>query len=328
MAKSTQQKMKLLYLMRIFSERSDETHLLTMEQLRNELEQYGISAERKSIYDDLEDLRQFGLDIIYQSGKHGGYYLASREFELPELKLLVDAVQASKFITVKKSEELIKKLERLTSKYEASKLQRQVYVTNRVKTENERIYYNVDLIHSAMYENVKITFQYLEWTVSKTTVPKKGGQQYKISPWVLLWEESNYYLIGYDDAAGMVKYYRVDKMQSTELSKESREGTELFRTFDTAAFAKKTFGMFSGEEELVTLCCDNHFIGIMMDRFGTGVTIRSVDKTKFSMQCKVAVSAQFFGWLSGLGTGVTVEAPERVRVDYVTYLDRLLAQYK
>lgn len=328
MAKSHNQKMKILYLMQAFLERTDEAHVLSMQEILRMLEGQGIQAERKSIYDDIEVLRVYGMDIVFQKETPSGYYLASRDFELPELKLLVDAVQSSKFITERKSAELIKKLEGLASRYEAQQLQRQVFVANRIKTMNESIYYNVDKIHGAILNNVKITFQYFEWNVEKEMQLKKNGEQYCISPWTLTWAEENYYLLGYDEEADMVKHYRVDKMLSIELTEEKRVGQEHFAHFDTANFAKKTFGMFGGEEQELRLEFENRFIGVVIDRFGKDATIRKTDETHFTLRAKVVVSPQFFGWLSGLGAGVKILFPQEVQQEYIQFLQELLGQYR
>ena len=327
MARSSNQKMKLLYMMRLFMERSDENHVLTMQDILDELERWGIQAERKSVYDDLEALRLFGLDIVYTKTRPSGYYLASREFELPELKLLVDAVQSSKFITRKKSDQLIRKLEGLTSKYEAGQLARQVFVANRIKTMNESIYYNVDKIHSAISLNVQIRFRYFEWTADKNTRLRRGGAYYQISPWALTWDDENYYMVGFDGEAKIVKHYRVDKMLSIQLTTKEREGKALFEDFDIATYTKKTFGMFGGEETEIELVCENRLIGVMIDRFGKNVAVRRKDEDHFSMRIRVAVSAPFYGWLTGLGTGVRISRPEAAARQYQDYLKSLLAGY-
>lgn len=328
MAKSYNQKMKILYLMQAFMERTDEIHVLSMQELIELLAGYGICAERKSIYDDIEALRVYGLDIIYKKEPPSGYYLASHNFELPELKLLVDVVQSSKFITERKSAELIKKLEGLTSRYEAQQLQRQVFVANRIKTMNESIYYNVDKIHGAILADVKITFRYFEWTVEKQMHLKKSGDEYCICPWALTWADENYYLIGYDEEADMVKHYRVDKMLSIEFTEEKRVGKEHFADFDTANFAKKTFGMFGGEEQELRLEFENRFVGVVIDRFGKDAAIRKTDETHFIVRVKVAVSPQFFGWLSGLGAGARIVSPQGVQQEYRKFLQELLNQYQ
>ncbi len=327
MAKSYNQKMKLLYLMKLFLERSDEDHVLTMADILEEMSRYGIAAERKSIYDDVEALRLFGMDIVHTKSRPSGYYLASRMFELPELKLLVDVVQSSKFITRKKSAQLIKKLESLTSRYEARQLDRQVFVANRIKTMNETIYYNVDKIHGGISQNVKITFQYFEWTVDKSTRLKKNGARYEISPWALTWDDENYYMIGYDSQAGMIKHYRVDKMLSIQLTTKPREGGEMFDHFDIASYAGKRFGMFGGEETDVEMVCENRLIGVMIDRFGKEVAVKPVDEGHFSLRTRVALSDPFYGWLSGLGTGVSIRRPEAVVQRYKKFLADLMSGY-
>lgn len=328
MPKSYNQKMKILYLMQAFLERTDEEHVLSMKEILEILSNYGIRAERKSIYDDIEALRLYGLDIVNRKEHPPGYYLTGRDFELPELKLLVDAVQSSKFITERKSAELIKKLEGLASRYEARQLQRQVFVDNQIKTMNESIYYNVDKIHEAIWTNVKICFQYFEWTVDKQMKLKKNGKQYCVSPWTLTWANENYYLIGHDEEAEIVKHYRVDKMISIELTKKKRMGEAGFMNFDTADFARKTFGMYGGEEQEVKLELENRFIGVIIDRFGKDSAIRKKDMTHFYIRVKVAVSPQFFGWLSGLGAGAKIAAPKEVQQEYQKFLQELFEQYK
>lgn len=328
MAKSYNQKMKILYIMKIFLEKTDENHILSMKEIIAELGRYDIKAERKSIYDDIEALRLFGFDIICKKGKNSGYCLASREFELPELKLLVDAVQSFKFITAKKSTALIKKLESLMSRHEAGQLQRQVVVADRIKTMNESIYYSVDKIHTAILNNAKILFTYSEWTVQKEVKLKKDGEKYSISPWALVWSDENYYMVGYDSISKKVKHYRVDKMMSVEISESKREGKEYFDKFNTADFSRKTFGMFGGDEYTLTVKFENKFIGVVIDRFGKDVTTIVLDNEHFAARLRVVVSNQFFGWLSALGKGVTILEPENVKDDYKSFLKDLLNQYE
>ena len=327
MAKSYHQKLKILYILKILMEESDETHAITTKQLIEKLGAYGIAAERKSIYDDVAALNDFGVDIIRVCEKPGGYYLASRNFELAELKLLVDAVQASKFITTKKSRELIHKLESLTSKENAKQLNRQVVVTGRSKAVNEKIYYNVDMIYMALAKGVRIRFRYFAWTVEKEMELKNNGDFYEVSPFLLSWDDENYYLIAYDATAGFIKHFRVDKMLELSLTKEKREGSELFEHFDVGEYSRKTFGMFAGEEEIITLLCDNTLIGVMIDRFGQEVSLRKKDDYTFLLRIKVAVSRQFFGWLTGFGTKVKVQSPESVAEEYKTYLEQIVRKY-
>ena len=307
------QKLKQLYLMKILLENTDETHSMTMPDIVSALKAYDITAERKSFYDDIEALRLYGMDIIGEkSGKTYLYHIGSRDFELAELKLLVDSVQSSKFITAKKSNELIEKIERIASKYEAKQLQRQVYVAERIKTMNESIYYNVDIIHNAIANNVKIRFQYFQWNVDKKQELRHDGEYYLISPWALSWDNENYYLIGYDHKAGIIKHYRVDKMLNISETEEKREGKQLFRQFDMAIYAKKMFGMFDGKEQSVRIECVNSFAGVMIDRFGKSVTMIKTDEEHFVVNVTVAVSRQFLSWIISLGDGVVINAPEDV----------------
>lgn len=329
MAKSYNQKLKLLYLVKILSENTDENHLMTAKDLIAKLAEYDISAERKSIYDDINRLIDFGYDIVsIRSKTNGGYYLASQSFESAELKLLVDAVQASKFITVKKSRELIKKIEKLTNKYDAKGLQRQVYVVGRIKTENESIYYNVDAIHQAIHDNKQISFTYLEWTLEKELKPRKSGEKYNISPWALLWQDENYYMLGFDSEVGVMKHYRVDKMGQVCLMDEKRMGAGEYEKLDLATYSEKNFGMFGGKEEVVTLQFANKLIGVVMDRFGKEITIRKKDSNFFTVRVKIAVSGQFFGWLAGLGKDATIVSSEAIKEQYIVWLKEILKEHE
>ncbi|MCC8160074.1 MAG: WYL domain-containing transcriptional regulator [Oscillospiraceae bacterium] len=327
MSKSNNQKLKILYIMRMLMENTDEEHAMSTGDIIEELERQGISSERKSIYDDIERLKLFGLDILSSRSAPKGYYIASRDFELPELKLLVDAVQSSKFITEKKSQELIKKIEGLAGRFAASKLQSQFVVSNRIKTMNESIYYNVDKIHSAISSDSKIRCQYCEWNIDKKLEPKKNGAYYVVSPWVLTWDDENYYLIAYDDENGQIRHYRVDKMIKIELIDEKRMGREEFKNFNIAHYSKKTFGMFAGNEKELKICFDNRFIGVVIDRFGKEVIIHKRDSSGFTANVKVNVSAQFYGWLSGLGKGVKILAPREEADKYADYIAEIAAQY-
>ncbi len=327
MPKSYNQKLKILYIMEDLLKRTDEKHSLSTKDLIANLEARGITAERKSIYDDIECLKLFGLDIELRKEAPKGYYLASRQFELPELKLLVDSVQSSKFLTERKSRELIKKLESLTSSYEATYLQRQVIVSNRIKTMNESVYYNVDKIHEAISGDRAISFQYSEWGVNKELKVKKNGQKYEISPFALNFNDDNYYLVGYDHEAMIVKHYRVDKMKSIDILKKTRENKELFKDFDNGIFAKKTFGMYGGEEKELELLCDNNLAGVIIDRFGKDVYMRPVDDKVFKVLVKVNISNQFYGWLCGIGSGIKIVSPSEVVDGYKKHLQGIVKSY-
>ena len=322
MAKVSVGKLKLLYILETLVRDTDQKHKKGTAELIEMLKARGLSAERKSIYDDIETLREFGLDIIYDKEEPAGYYMGERDFELAELKLLVDAVQSSKFITAKKSAVLISKLEKLTSAGEARNLQRQVYVSGRIKTMNESIYYNVDAVHSAIAGNSKISFRYMVWNLEKQLVPK-SDRAVTVSPWALVWDDENYYMIAFDGESGIMKHYRVDKMKDIRCLQEPREGRESFKGFDAAGFAKKTFGMYGGRTEKVTLECDNSLVGPILDRFGTDVIIVPSGEERFKVTHEVTVSGQFFGWLVGLGPGVRIVYPQNVADEFRYRLRRM-----
>lgn len=328
MAKSGHQKLKLLYLKKILSEETDDRHSLTAQEIISRLKEYDISAERKALYRDMEELKAFGLDIISEkAGRNVYYHLGCRTFELPELKLLVDSVQSAKFITEKKSVTLIRKLEGLVSKYEAKCLQRQVVISGRVKAINETIYYNVDRLHEAINSDRQIRFQYFQWTVKKEMKLRRDGAWYLVSPWCLMWDDENYYMVAYDSSERMIKHYRIDKMLNISIMPEAREGQDAFQESDMASYARSVFGMFGGELMRVTFECENSMAGILIDRFGKDIPISPVDEEHFSAWADVAVSRQFIGWVIALGKGIRITAPECVVEKMREETRRLSEQY-
>lgn len=328
MSRGANQKFKIYRLAQIMLERTDEEHYLTMPEIIAALKEYDIPADRKSLYADLKDLEILGIEVEgAQIGHRYRYHVLNHPFELPELKLLVDAIQSSKFITERKSNTLIKKLEKLVSKYDAMKLQRQVYVSGRIKTMNESIYYTVDAIHNAIAQNKKIRFQYFQWNVKKEPQLRHGGAWYHISPWGLSWDDENYYLVGFDSEAGLIKHFRVDKMLRIALSNETREGREHFKKLDMADYARKSFGMFGGEEETVKLQVSNGLAGVIIDRFGKDVMMIPVDEDHFNVSVDVRVSRQFLGWVFSLGESVRILGPEAVVDQMKAETQRLIGQY-
>ena len=326
MAKSNNHKMALLYMMRELLQKTDEDHSMNATDLIAALAAYDCEADRRTIYSNVEILQDFGIDVIKKENGQG-YYIGSRDFELPELKLLVDSVQSSKFITEKKSRELIGKLMQLTNEQKARQLNRSVFIRNRMKTGNEKVYYNVDTLHEAMNRNRQIRFKYGEWTAAKELVEKKGGTEYRVSPWALTWDDENYYLIAFDEAAGIIKHYRVDKMLKIGLTDEERVGRDSFEDFDLAAFSKKTFGMFGGPDANVVLRCKNGLAGVIIDRFGREISLVPEDGEHFHVHVTVAVSPQFFGWVTGIGPGIEIASPSDVREAYGAYLADILSKY-
>lgn len=314
MPRSDKQKLKLMYLIKLFEERTDVSHGLSMTDIIEALSEEGITAERKSIYADISALNEFGFDIVKDNeGKACVYKLVERDFEIAELKLLVDAVQSSKFITESKSNKLIKKIEGLASNNEAKSLHRQVYVANRIKTTNESVYYNVDDIQKAISENHKVSFQYFQWNPNKEKELRHNGMRYEISPWALTWDDENYYMVGYDSKERKIKHYRVDKMLKIEIMTDSkREGKALFKDMDMAVYSKKIFGMFGGVEETVVLECKNGISGVIIDRFGTEVDIIKRAANSFTVRVNVQISPQFLGWVFSLGENIKIISPDSV----------------
>ena len=327
MAKSANQKLKLLFLLRYLMQHSDEKHPVSMVQIIEELARNGISAERKSIYDDVESLRLFGVDIVQLKGKNGGYYIGERDFELPELKLLVDSVQSSKFITQDKTFKLIKKIEGLASAYDGQLLQRQVYVTNRVKSMNESIYYAVDVISDAITQNKKIRYQYFEYNVAKERVLRHNGAFYEVSPFALIWDDENYYMLAWDSAAEKMKHFRVDKMQKVSLTDDERDGISEFEKVDMSAYTKTVFGMFGGNEQKVKLRFANHLVGAVLDRFGRDTIIIKDGDEHFTVTVSVVVSPQFFGWVFGFGKEIEILSPEEVRSEMKKQAEEICRNY-
>lgn len=329
MPKNTNQKLKLPYLMKIMLEKTDENHGLTMQQILSELSLYDIRAERKSIYMDFEDMARLGVEVVcVRQGRDHLYHVTGRQFELPELKLLIDAVQSSKFITEKKSRQLINKVKALASENEAEELSRQVYVHGRIKTMNESIYYNVDDIHNAINENKKIRFRYYKWDINKKLVARHGGDHFYVSPWALTWDDENYYMIAFDDLSREIRHYRVDKMGQIEIIDEKREGGSLFKNFDMAAYARLNFGMFMGEIRKVTIEFPDEMCGVFIDRFGKDISFKRSGSGRSLLSVDVAVSSQFFGWIMSLGPDVKLIKPDDVVEQIAKAARRFAANYK
>lgn len=328
MARSANQKLKCLYLRQFLLENTDEAHPVTVSQMIDYLARHDIAAERKSIYDDIDGLRSYGLDVEYRKAQDGGYFIANREFQLPELKLLVDAVQSSKFLSLRKSNELIAKLEKLASRHEAQALRRQVYVTHRIKNMNESIYYNVDALHSAIAAGSRITFRYFDWDMNGKKKYRHEGKRYRISPWALLWDDENYYLVGYDAEHAERRHYRVDKMESITQTGEERLGKELFAGFDPAAYSRKVFGMYGGEPQKVTLRFESSMSNIVFDRFGRELILTPDREGGFTVTVEVVPSPQFFAWLTGLGAPVKILSPQPIVQQFCDYLQSVLDAYR
>jgi len=323
MAKSPNQKKKLLVLQELLLKHSDEEHPISIKQMIEELERHDIKAERKSLYDDMETLRSFGLDVLSRKGTSPGWFVGERDFELAELKLLVDAVQSSKFVTRRKSDALIRKLEGLASVHQAKALQRQVYVSGRVKTMNESIYYNVDKLHAAVSERRSVRFRYFDYNSRKEKVFRREGKAYSVTPHGLVWDNENYYLVGADAEKGDVRHYRVDKMSDITLGEKTAAAA-----FDMARYAQRHFGMFSGTETRVKLRVRDGLAGVVLDRFGQEAMLVPGTDGTFTVTVDVVVSPQFWGWVFGLGDGVEVCEPDWAVEEFKERLDKVRGLYQ
>ena len=328
MAKAPNQKLKLLYLWQYLLRESDEAHPLSVADMIRHLARHGVSAERKSIYDDLEALRSFGLDLIQCRGRRVGYYVGQRDFELAELKLLVDSIQSSKFVTERKTMSLIRKLEGLTSVHEARQLERQVIVRGRVKSMNESVYYNVDELSSAINRDRAIRFRYFAFTPRREKRYRREGAWYELSPFALLWDDENYYLLAWEEAAGALKHFRVDKMEQIQTLDKPRTGHAAFEALDMSAYGQRVFGMFAGESRRVKLRFADHLAGAVIDRFGKDLPLIPDGEGRFTLSVELAVSPQFFAWVYGFGTEAEILAPESVRREMAEQARRIAAMYE
>lgn len=317
MPKSKNQKLKLYYIIEYFKRYTDENHPVTVSEIIDYLADLGITAERKSIYRDIAAMGELGYDVISLHDKHFTYYLAEREFETAELRMLADAVASSRFITKKKSAQLIKKISGLTTKYDAEKLGAQIFVANRIKASNESIYYNVDAIHNAISENSQISFLYYDWDKSKKKVYRHDGERYRVSPWGLIWNNENYYMVAYDSREGEIRHYRVDRMLSIATEDIPREGKAEFKETDTAQYTKKFFGMYDGEVVAVTLNCDEDITNAVVDMFGTDVEFIPQSDSTFNVTVELAISPVFLSWVFMFGGKVRIISPKSVHNELV-----------
>ena len=328
MAKAAMQKTRILTLMEMLERETDEDHGLTVAEIVERYADAGISAERKSVYDDFGALEDFGVDVKRerQNGRTE-YRLLSRKFEIAELKILVDAVQSAKFITPRKSDELIVKLTTLASDRRSRELKRAVFVADRAKSMNESVFIAVDAIHAAIRDNKQVGFFYFDLNEKKEKVYRHDKKRYEVSPYALAMDDGKYYLIAYDAAAGKIKHYRVDKTERLSALDSPREGRELFKNFNLAKYVTEHFGMFGGEETLVTLRCENHLAQIVVDRFGKDVTLNRRGDGKFDISVRVIVSDVFLSWVLSLSPEMTIVEPKSVRAKMRSLVESAAAEY-
>lgn len=325
---SDSKKLIPIYLQKIFMEKTDKTHFIRMPEILAELEKKGVTADRRTIYTNISLLEavDFHIEGVQEKGNYK-YHLPERTFDSNELKILIDSVAASKFLTEKKSRELIKKLKTLGSTFDNESFNRRVLLDKRVKSMNDRIFKNLDSIYAAISTNSQITFQYMRWNPQRKFDILRSGKEFAASPYAVSMNDDNYYLIAYDARTKGLRHYRIDKMQSIKLTYEAREGKEHFETFDMVEYSKKAFGMFAGKEETVSIEAPNHLAGVFIERFGDSVRIRpSLERKNFFVaRMTVYTSIQFYGWLLGLGKEVKLLSPDSVREEYIKYLNEAIS---
>ncbi len=324
MPKFPGQKLRLLHVMRYLQEESDELHSVKLADIAEELKKFDISCDRKSLYMDIEALRHIGMDIVLTKGSHFGYFVANRKFELPELKLLVDAVQSSRFITAKKSNLLIDKLESLASVHEAKKLRRQVFVDGRIKAPNESIYYSIDKLYEAIAANRQVSFKYFEYTLSKTMCFRRNGHVYQVSPYALHWDGDNYYLIAHSDEHG-ITHFRVDKTYEVSICDEERRLPDA--NLDIVKYVQQSFSMFGGDKNTVTIHFANELVGVVIDRFGKDIVIQKVDEQHFAAEVQANISSTFLSWIFQFAGKAQIIAPVSVVARMKGMIDEIKGYY-
>ncbi len=310
----------------MFYEKTDEQHTITVKDIISELESHGITADRRSIYDDMRALQEFGIEIIKCQGKGCSYFIADRLFEDAELRILVDLIQSSRFITKRKSGELIKKLEKLTSRPQAGTLHRELCISDRVKSTNECIYYNVDTVHNAILQNRKIAFKYFDYNIKRERVFRRDDY-YITNPLALTFDSENYYLVVYNEKYKDTVHYRVDKMVDIRVLDEKRVIPE--KAFNVASYANSMFGMYAGKEAQVTARFYKDFINVIIDRFGDNVVIVGDDEDEdwFVARFKVNVSPVFISWMIGFGDNAKILSPDWVTEELLEVLCGAVSMY-
>ena len=299
----------LLLLRQYLYQQTDEQHPVSVTDILAFWQQHGIQAGRKSVYTDIELLQNAGMDIVCVKSSQNKYFVGQRLFELPELKLLVDAVESSRFITEKKSAALIKKLGHLTSTAQAEQLNRRIYMGGTPKPENESIYYNVDTIHNAVQKKQQITFQYFEYTPKKEKILKHDGYKYRFSPYAMIWNRDCYYAVGWSEKHGKIAQFRVDRMTAVEPLEHTAVQTP---DFDPAEYVRKVFGMYPDNLCTVELLCDNEVMRSVIDRFGENVQTETVDEQHFRATVEVAPSPPFFSWVFTFSGKIRIVSPAAV----------------
>lgn len=314
-------KLRPFYVAKILYERTDENHYLTIVQIMEQLKKgYDISTSRGTVANDIKVLQEVGMEIEVEQSTQNRYYLIARKFDLPELKMLVDAVESARFIPKEKSAVLVEKLLSLSSKFEASKLKRNVDVENRIKSDNNKIYYIMDALNNAINKKRKVSFQYYTYNVNKEKVLRHDGEFYILSPYKLIWNGDYYYVVGYSEKHGNIGNFRVDRIVTTPvvLSEESQEKP---KNLNLNVYLNSMFRMYNSERKQVELICENSVVEAIIDKFGKEIEVKVIDTQTFSVVVSVSVGHIFYSWIFGFGGKVSIKSPNDVKDEYIKMVE-------
>ena len=299
---------RTLIIFKYLWETTDESHPVSLADISAFLKQHEITADPRTLRKDIEQLSEFGVDIVKDRRVQNLYHVASRHFEAPEVKLLIDAVQSARFITPRKSKALVKRLSSFVAPGDTALLNRHLYIDSRSKATNESIYLNVDRIQTAITERKKISFCYFDYSPSKERVLRRGGQVYSVSPFAMLWNNDTYYLVGFHDHRQQISKFRVDRIVQMEITDEI--AVKKPKTFDVSEFFTQEFSMLNGKTCCITLLCENTLMNSIIDRFGVDVPTQIVDENHFTVEATVDLSSNFYGWVFASGGKMRITAPQ------------------
>lgn len=324
MAANNRQKLKLVLLLRILERETDPESGLTMPQIIERLRFEGVPAERKSVYRDIAVLRETGADIQKLPKRPVEYALVRNKLGIDDVMMLIDIVQSSRFITERKSNQLVKDLKGLVSERERKLLDKRVHVRGRVKSLSESIFHSVDLIHEALQRKRKIQFLYFSYGTNFKRAPRHEGKRYEVTPVHVVYAENNYYLAAFDDEDDRIKTYRIDRMELLQVSDAPATRNAAIANYEYEDFAYQSFGMYHGEPVCATLRVNAPLIDVIVDRFGRDVDVMKATDDYADIRVNVRKSAQFFGWVAGLNGGVTIKAPKKLNAEYKDWLKSLV----
>ena len=332
MAGNSNAKLKAFRLVEILNEKTDEEHPLNASELCEELDRYNINAERKSIYSDVDVLVEAGYDVIKVSTPSKGYCMGERDFQMAEVRLLIDAVQSAKFITETKTTHLIEKIEKSLSKYQREALAKQVYINNRNKTNNEQIYYIIDELYRAIEEEKRVRVSYRKRRTEICGESKFEERIITVNPYALIWSDDHYYLVGNNQKYDNIMHLRIDRIKKvTPLEEKARHFSEVSEYkdhFDAADYVSKRFNMFSGQEDRVKIRCANELTEVVFDKFGQNVMITDRDEDTFTISSNVAVSDGFISWVMQHGKKAVVLEPESLKEKIIERTREALDAYE